>query len=105
MLVAFVFIAAFAVVALLLMAVTAGRAQESKQTRARLAAIGNVPVTQTAEEELDIVRHDEVLSSVPWIDRWLRKLDFAPRMRLLLYQADLKWTVGKLVLMSVVAGV
>ena len=42
------------------------------------------------------VRKNELLSTIPWIDKALRKVELTPRLRRLLYQADLKWTVGGL---------
>jgi tight adherence protein B len=37
---------------------------------------------------------------VPWLNRWLLRLEVAPRLRVLLFQANLRWTVGGLLLMS-----
>jgi tight adherence protein B len=49
------------------------------------------------------VRKNELLSTIPWIDKALRKIELTPRLRRLLYQADLKWTVGGLMLMCLAA--
>jgi tight adherence protein B len=46
------------------------------------------------------LRKDELLSAIPWINRWLLKIEFAPYLRGVLYQANLKWTAGVLILMS-----
>ena len=43
-------------------------------------------------------------STLPWLDRLLRKVNLAPRLQLLLRQADLKWTVGRLVLLTLLSG-
>ena len=45
-------------------------------------------------------RKKVLLSTIPWVNQWLVKIELAPRVRLLLYQARLKWTVGSLALMS-----
>ena len=45
------------------------------------------------------IRKQELLSALPWLNRWLLKLEIAPRVRTLLLQADLKWTAGGLLLM------
>ena len=47
------------------------------------------------------VRKSELLSTIPWIDKILRQVELTPRLRRLLYQADLKWTVGGLLMMCV----
>ncbi len=100
----FVFLGVFAVVALLLAASGTGASKQSKQMLARL---DSVLATTSAKADLgDLlvdVRKDELMSSIPWIDRALRKLELTPRLRRLLYQANLKWTVGGLVLMTLAA--
>jgi tight adherence protein B len=45
------------------------------------------------------------LSGVEWFDEMLKKLNYSENLRLLLYQADLKWTVGKLLLSAVGAAI
>ncbi len=49
------------------------------------------------------VRKSDLLSTIPWMDRILRKIEVTPRLRRLLYQANLKWTVGGLMLMCAAA--
>jgi tight adherence protein B len=51
------------------------------------------------------IRRQELLSSIPWLNRWLQRIDLFPRLRLLLYQAELNWTVGGLLLMCTFAWV
>lgn len=50
-------------------------------------------------DQLQEFRKKVLLSAIPWVNQWLLKIELAPRVRLLLYQARLKWTVGSLVLM------
>jgi tight adherence protein B len=101
-----VFVAVFAVVVLVLMAVGTGVSQQGKQALARLDSVLRT-VAQHHDEAVDI-RREDMLSSIPWLNRLLQKMDLFPRLRLLLYQADLDWTVGTLLLTSlfcwVVAG-
>ena len=92
-----VFAAVFLVAALLLTAAGAGKLEQQKQTLNRLDSL-LVGARNTRDEVLDI-RREELLSTIPWLNRWLQKIDLFPRLRLLLYQADLKWTVGGLLLM------
>jgi tight adherence protein B len=94
-----VFIAVFIVVALLLTATGSGASEREKQTLARLDSM-LVSGSHGRDEVVDI-RRDELLSTIPWLNRWLQRMDLFPRLRLMLYQADLKWTVGGLMLMSV----
>src|SRR5579862_1612179 len=44
-------------------------------------------------------------SAIPWLNRLLMKLEIAPRLRLMIHQAQLQWTVGRMTLMSLAAGV
>jgi tight adherence protein B len=96
-----VFVAVFAVAALLL---AAGRTNASKQTEQTLAVLQAALATSklsSTDQTVDI-RKEELFSAVPWLNRWLLRLEIAPRLRTLLYQADLKWTAGSLLLMSAI---
>lgn len=76
---------------------------EVKRTLARLESISMAGSRGKQDEVLEI-RRQELLSALPWLNRWLQATEFTPRLRLLLYQADLKWTVGAVLLMSVLSG-
>src|SRR5258708_6168876 len=94
-----VFTGVFLVVALLLTAMGTGASQQMKHTLQRLdAVLLNTP--KIGDEVIDI-RRQELLSTIPWLNRLLQRIDLFPRLRLLLYQADLNWTVGGLLLMSI----
>ncbi|HSY37245.1 MAG TPA: type II secretion system F family protein [Acidobacteriaceae bacterium] len=94
-----VFIGVFAVLSLMLVASGAGASQRTKQTLALLQSALAVQQEGSRDPIVDI-RKSELLSSVPWINRWLLKIEIAPRLRSLLYQANVKWTAGGLLLMS-----
>jgi tight adherence protein B len=94
-----VFLGVFAVAALLLAASGAGASQQLKTTLDRLESI-TASSRQLHLDDATIIRREELLSSIPWFDRWLRTLNIFGRMRLLLSQADVKWTVGGLTLSS-----
>jgi tight adherence protein B len=101
-----VFIFIFAAVALLLIAFAAGTDKQSKKTLSRLDAIRlGAQGPGVDEGPLVITRRADVLSSIPWLDKFLQRLDVAPRLRLLLSQADLTWTAGRVMLTSVLGGV
>ena len=95
-----VFLAVFVVVALVLAAAGSGKADQGKKLRARLDSALAVGRPENSDLLVDI-RKNELISAVPWLDQWLTKVELAPRLRRLLYQADLKWTVGGLILMCV----
>jgi tight adherence protein B len=99
-----VFLGVFAVVALLAAASGAGASKHDKEMLARLdsALATNKSRSDMADLLID-VRKNDLLSTIPWIDRLLRKGELTPRLRRMLYQANLKWTVGGLVLMSLAA--
>jgi len=93
-----VFFGAFIVVALLLAASGTGASQQTKQTLATLQAALAVDHLDSGDAIVD-VRKNDLLSAVPWINRWLLTIEIAPRLRTLLYQANLKWTTSRLLLM------
>ena len=98
-----VFLGAFAVVALLMVASGTGASQQTKKVIAALnSALATGGWTSSADQMVDL-RKQELLSAIPWINRWLLKIELAPRLRLMLYQANLKWTAGGLIFMSVSA--
>jgi len=99
-LIVLVFAGVFVVAAMLLMASTAGASQQAKQTLAHLESALATSARQTKDQIIDI-RKSELMSAVPWINRWLAKMEIAPQLRLWLYQANLGWTAGGLILMTI----
>jgi tight adherence protein B len=95
-----VFSGVFAVTALLLLAGGSGASTRTKQVIATLESVLATGKVESHDQMVD-VRKEELLSAIPWINRWLLKIELAPRLRTLLYQANLKWTTGGLLLMSV----
>ena len=94
-----VFLGVFLVLTLLLIASGTGASQRTKQTLSVLEAALAVGKRKVEDEIVDI-RKQELLSAVPWINRWLLKIELAPRLRTVLYQANVKWTAGGLLLIS-----
>jgi len=99
-----IFVALFLAVTLLAFALAAPSTKETKRTISRLQAIAPRAGSLDVEEAVDLRRSSQ-LSNLPWLDRLLRRIDLSERLRLLLYQADLKWTVGQLVLMATLLAV
>ena len=93
-----VFVGVFAVAVLLMVATGTGASEQAKRTLERLDSALATGKTEMSDLLVD-VRRTELMSSIPWLDRWLLKIELAPRLRSLLYQANLKWTVGGLMLM------
>jgi tight adherence protein B len=91
-----VFIGAFAVIALLILAITSGASQQAKKVHATLDSALSTEVTQEARENLVNLRKKDDLSGIPWINRKLLQNDLAPRLQILLSQADLNWSTGRL---------
>jgi tight adherence protein B len=94
-----VFASVFLVAALVLFASGAGASQRTKQTLAHLESALATSYRQASDQIIDI-RKNELLSAVPFLNRWLAKLEIAPQLRLWLYQANLRWTAGGLILMT-----
>lgn len=100
MLLVLVFVGVFVVLTLLLVATGTGASEQTKQTLAVLQSALAFDKSRTGDPIVDI-RKSELMSAVPWINRWLMKLEIAPSLRGLLYQANVKWTAGGLILMSI----
>lgn len=96
-----VFLGVFVVLLLVLIGSGVGGSKETKQTLAVLESTLAVEKPDVVRDQIVDIRKQELFSSVPWINRWLIKLAVAPRLSRLLYQADLKWTAGALILMCV----
>ncbi|MHB8389058.1 MAG: type II secretion system F family protein [Acidobacteriaceae bacterium] len=94
-----VFIGVFIVLSLVLVASGVGASEQTKQTLAVLQSALAFEQSRSGDPIVDI-RKSELLSAVPWVNRWLLKIEVAPRLRGLLYQANVKWTAGGLLLMS-----
>jgi len=76
------------------------KAEKSVQERLTMIEKSSLGVTTTEEEMGDILKK-ESLSDVPWMDQILQILPFSQRLQVLLTQADSQWTVGKLMVGSV----
>ncbi len=99
-----VFLGVFLVAVLLFAASGTGATKQDKQMLARLdSALASSKTKSNMSDLLVDVRKNELLSTIPWIDQVLRKVELTPRLRRLLYQADLKWTVGGMILISLAA--
>jgi len=95
-----VFAAFFAALVLAGFGLSARASKEFKETTTRLAAL-TAPQSAAAREDVYNVRREETLSTLPWLDELLRKLDLSERLRLFMYQADMKSTAGRIILWAV----
>lgn len=91
-----VFVGSFAVAALLLIAAFRPRLRRDEK---RIAAHEPTPIHQVDVRR--VVRY----SAIPWINRLFQGMELAPRIRMLIYQAGMTWTVGRLVLTCLACGV
>lgn len=96
-----VFSGVFLVLAMLLLAAGSESSSQNKRTIAALEAALAVSKQPSLDHLVD-VRKEELFSAIPWVNRWLLKIEIAPRLRTLIYQANLKWTTGTLLLMSAI---
>ncbi|HUE01668.1 MAG TPA: type II secretion system F family protein [Bryobacteraceae bacterium] len=97
-----VFVAVFLIALLLLSVVGWERSKQKQMTVTRIESVVTV-TPDIAVDTLDLRKHEH-LSRIPWLDRLLARVNIFPRLHLLLYQADLKWTVGTLMLIAVACG-
>jgi tight adherence protein B len=94
-----VFLGVFLVAALLLTASGAGASERTKQTLNRLDAI-LATAGQGPKDELVDIRKEELLSSIPLLNRLLVQFEVTPKLRRLLYQAEVSLTPGGVLLMA-----
>jgi len=95
-----IFVGVFAIAALLILAVGKGGAAQSKHAVEALD-LNQKLVKPDAHDQFSDFRKSVMLSAVPFFNRLLLKMELAPYLRILLYQASLKWTVGGMILGSV----
>ena len=93
-----VFLGVFGVVVLIAAASGSGTTDQTRAIMTRLESAIAIGKPEMADLIVD-VRKNELMSSIPWLDRYLSKLELAPRIRRFLYQANVKWTVGGLSLL------
>jgi tight adherence protein B len=101
-LVVLIFIALFAVIAPLV--VFWSGADKTRSSKEVIAALNTALGDEKKGRGVPIldVRKKEIFSSIPWLDRVLKKVDLIPRLQRTLDQAEVKWTPGALLLMSLV---
>jgi tight adherence protein B len=93
-----VFIGVFALIAMPLAAM--GPSSSAKQAMATLDSAIKVERRDLLPQKLN-VRKNELLSSIPWLNKKLLQFELTPYLRRLLSQADLDWSAGRLLLFCV----
>ncbi len=94
-----VFVGAFLVAALVMVA-----ASPSRTNKRALASLDSALATESREvrEQIVNLRKDARLSSIPWLNQKLLKFELTPYLHNLLSQAKLEWSAGKLLLITAV---
>jgi tight adherence protein B len=94
-----VFVGVFAAIALPMVATSSS--DNSKKALATLdAALKNESKVMVRQQNMDL-RKDEQLSSIPWLNKRLLSIELAPYLRKMLSQADLDWSPGRVLIMTV----
>jgi tight adherence protein B len=91
-----VFVSVFLITALLIAATGVGASERMRQTLKRLDGVLS-PGGPANNDEVD-VRKQEILSAIPLLNHLLQRVEIAPKLRRVLYQANLKWTPGGLMM-------
>ena len=99
-----VFSAVFAIILLLSMSFDSSGVQSRKQTQQRLDSISLAAGREPADENISLLR-EELFSAIPWLDRWLQRMDLFSGLSRLLNQADVKWTVSQTLVASFASAV
>src|SRR5260370_16754427 len=95
----FAFAGVFAIVLLLSMSFDSSGVEARKKTRQRLDSISLAADRSPHDEGIGLVRQ-ELLSSIPWMNRWLQRQNFFARLRKPLNQPHVPSTVMGLLLLS-----
>ena len=90
------FLGVFSVVALVLVAIGSKASEQAKQVHASLDS-ALATDRQEDRDALINLRKTEQFSAIPWLNKKLDKIELAPRIQSLLYQADLKWSTGGMI--------
>jgi tight adherence protein B len=90
-----VFVGVFTLIALPLAAM--GPSNSAKQALATLDSAIKVDRRELLPQKLN-VRKNELLSSIPWLNKRLLQFELTPYLRRMLSQADLDWSAGRLLL-------
>jgi len=101
MIVVLIFLGVFAVAALLLYAGGSGAQQKAKQVQATLDS-ALATESQEMRDQIVNLRKNDQLSAIPWINNRLGGLEVGPKLQALIHQANLKWTVGTLLMLCAV---
>lgn len=101
MIIILVFIGVFAIIALPLIATSIGPAKKAKEVQSRLASALATEVPEHRDLIVNL-RKDQQISSIPWLNKKLLQFELTPYLRKLLDQANLSWSAGRLLMMSVV---
>jgi tight adherence protein B len=94
-----IFVGVFSVAALLILALGKSGAAQSKHAVEALD-LNQKPAKAEAHDQFSDFRKSVMLSAVPFFNSFLLKMELAPYLRILLYQASLQWTVGGMLLVS-----
>jgi tight adherence protein B len=98
-----VFVGVFTVIALPLI----GRAlSPSRSARHAIATLESALKLESREKQAvkDMnLRKNEVLSTIPWLNKKLLKFELTPYLRRMLTQAELNWSAGRLLVMTAAA--
>jgi tight adherence protein B len=92
-----IFIGVFSIATLVILLVAGGKPAQSKHAVAAIELSQPVAKADVHVQFSDF-RKNVMLSAVPFFNNLLLKLEVAPYLRILLYQASLRWSVGQLVL-------
>lgn len=99
LIIALTFIAVFAVVALPLMFAVGGASKASRQAIATLESVIRADMPEISTQAIDFRREDQ-LSSIPWLNRKLIKLQLVPSLRQMVQQAGINWSLGRLLALT-----
>jgi tight adherence protein B len=92
-----VFVGVFAIIALPIIAT--GSARKARQVQASLDSALATDTPSSRDQILNL-RKDSSLSSIPWLNTKLLRIQLAPYLHSLLSQANIKWSAGRLMVVS-----
>ncbi len=100
LIVGLVFVGVFTIIALPLIANALSPSRSSRQAIVALdTALKSDRREKRISQEINI-RKNEMISSIPWLNKTLLKLELTPKLRRMLIQAGLNWNPGRLLVMT-----
>jgi tight adherence protein B len=94
-----VFVGVFALIAIPLAASAMSPSRDARQALATLDSVIRPETSEVHQQILDVRKNDKI-SSIPWLNQKLHRLEIIPFLRRMLAQAAIAWSPGRLLALT-----